>query len=229
MTLQFRPRAPFQGLDYGAYDFAMIDPPWPNENRSPKGEAKSSVAQYGRMPWAEIAGLPVADLLAPNSLVMLWVTWPLLFHGGDVKRHYAGHDPGRSMPAECVRAWTADNKRDDRRLRYVTGGPWIKRTKTGKLAFGTGYRLANASELFLLYVLGAPKTVRGIRNVIEGMRREHSRKPEEAFDFAERLRPGGRKLELFSRRNRPGWDTWGYEKGKFDPVVHHAAELPEAA
>jgi N6-adenosine-specific RNA methylase IME4 len=220
-----RPRPPFQDLNLAAYDFVMIDPPWPNENFSPKGEAKSSVAQYGKMPWGEIEALPVGDLLSKSAVVMLWCTFPLLFHGGDVKRHYRGHDPARSRPGECVRAWTAHAQRDDQRLRYVTGGPWIKRTKSGKLAIGTGYRLASAAEIFLLYVTGAPKTERGIRNVIEGLRREHSRKPEEAFDFAERLKPGGRKLELFSRKSRPGWDSWGYEAGKFDPVV----TLAEAA
>lgn len=31
--------------------------------------------------------------------------------------------------------------------------------------------------------------------------------------------PGARRLELFSRASRPGWDAWGLETGKFDPVT----------
>jgi len=216
MTL-FYARAPFEKLKAGDYDLIDIDPPWPNENYSPKGEKKSSVAQYGKMSFEQIAALPVPDLMARDCLVRLWCTFPLLLHGGDVKRHYRGHDAGRSRPGECLKAWG---------LRYVTGGPWLKRSKNGKIMQGTGYRLASVCEPFLIAVKGSPKTVRGIRNFFEGVRREHSRKPEEGFEWIERLMPNAkRKLELFSRQSHEGWDTWGYEAGKFDPVV----TLAEAA
>ena len=55
-----------------------------------------------------------------------------------------------------------------------------------------------------------------MRNLIEGEAREHSRKPEVAYRAAEALLPGARRLELFSRASRPGWETWGDEAGKFD-------------
>lgn len=56
--------------------------------------------------------------------------------------------------------------------------------------------------------------------------REHSRKPEEAYTWCEQYLPGAlRRVELFSRTSRPGWDTWGLEAGKFDPVVHHASSF----
>ena len=45
--------------------------------------------------------------------------------------------------------------------------------------------------------------------------REYSRKPEEAYPAAELLMPDARRLELFSRTNRPGWDHFGNEAGKF--------------
>jgi N6-adenosine-specific RNA methylase IME4 len=45
--------------------------------------------------------------------------------------------------------------------------------------------------------------------------REHSRKPEEAYRAAELLMPNARRLELYSRTNRPGWDAYGFEAGKF--------------
>jgi N6-adenosine-specific RNA methylase IME4 len=213
MTL-LSPRAPFQVLAFGAYDLADIDPPWPNQNRSPKGETKSSVAQYGRMSWEEIYGLPVADLLARNALVRLWATWPLLLHGGDVKRHYKGHDASISKIGACFKHWG---------LRYVTGGAWRKLTVHGKVAFPNGYRVRPSCEPFLLAVKGSPKTANNLRNIFDGLAREHSRKPDEGVEWLERLKPDAqRKVELFSRQNRPGWDSWGYEKGKFDPVVHFA-------
>lgn len=41
-------------------------------------------------------------------------------------------------------------------------------------------------------------------------RREHSRKPEAFLDLVESVSPGP-YLELFARRQRLGWDTWGNE------------------
>ena len=38
----------------------------------------------------------------------------------------------------------------------------------------------------------------------------HSEKPELFMDMVEQMSPGP-YLELFARRNRLGWDTWGNE------------------
>jgi N6-adenosine-specific RNA methylase IME4 len=214
-TTLFKARPPFQTLDVGVYDCVDIDPPWPNYNRSPKGEKKSSVAIYGRMSFDDIAALPVADLLAPDAVVRLWVTWPMVLDGGDIMRHYAGHDAGRSRPGECLKAWG---------LRYSTGGAWLKTTINDEISMGPGYRLRSVCEPYFIAIKGAPKT-KAIPNFFRGVRREHSRKPEEGFEWFERLAVNAkRRLELFSRTSRPGWDTWGYEAGKFDPVVNLAVE-----
>jgi hypothetical protein len=116
-------------------------------------------------------------------------------------------------------------------LRYGTGGAWHKRTRHGKTAFGTGYRARSSCEPFLLCFQGAPKTSRSERNLIEGLAREHSRKPEEGFHWFRRyLGPHARLVELFSRQTRGDFDTWGYERGKLDPVVvTHDAEDAVAA
>ena len=51
--------------------------------------------------------------------------------------------------------------------------------------------------------------------MVEGVAREHSRKPEEAFEAAEKLVPNVERIELFSRQARPGWDAFGDEVGRF--------------
>jgi hypothetical protein len=111
---------------------------------------------------------------------------------------------------EVVRAW---------RFEYVTMGTWAKRTKTGKLRWGTGYRLRSTSEPFLIGVRGSPKNARNVPSHIDGLAREHSRKPEEAYAAAERLMPHARRADVFSRQRRPGWDSFGDEDGKFDEVA----------
>jgi N6-adenosine-specific RNA methylase IME4 len=47
-------------------------------------------------------------------------------------------------------------------------------------------------------------------NVIHAPRTRHSEKPDAFMDLVERVSPGP-YLEMFSRRARFGWDTWGDE------------------
>jgi N6-adenosine-specific RNA methylase IME4 len=83
---------------------------------------------------------------------------------------------------------------------------------------GTGYVLRSCSEIFLLGKHGSPRTFsRSIRNVIEAPRREHSRKPDEAYAMAEELFGPARRADLFSRQARPGWEPWGNQTDHFPP------------
>jgi N6-adenosine-specific RNA methylase IME4 len=209
MTL-FQARAPFDQLKAGEYGLIKADPPWHTKMRSPLGEGKSFVKHYGAMSMADIAALPVGDLAAKNCLLFLWCTWPLLLYGGDPTRHYRDADAARSPIGQVIREWG---------FRYVTGGGWAKRTKNGKLRWGTGYRVRSTLEPFLIGVKGSPANSRSEQNLIDGLAREHSRKPDEAFAWCERWAGDVRRVELFSRQSRKGWDSWGYEAGKFDPVV----------
>lgn len=45
-------------------------------------------------------------------------------------------------------------------------------------------------------------------------RREHSRKPDEFYDIVRRVSPAPR-IDVFSRENREGFDTWGNEPDRF--------------
>jgi len=174
-----------------SYDLIMADPPWRFKTWSENGQDKGR--PYDLMDLAAIKALPVSYLGRGDCILWLWATNPMM-----------------PQALEVVAAWG---------FQYVTMGVWVKRTKTGKLAFGTGYRLRCASEPFIIATLGKPQSVRDIRTVIEGPLREDSRKPDEAYAAAARMFPlAVRKLDLFSRESRPGWDTWGNETGKFDEV-----------
>lgn len=174
----------------GPFDLIMADPPWTFRTRSLKGiTAKGAGGQYATMTLSEIAALPVASVAAPNCLLWLWATNPML-----------------PEALHVLRAWGFD---------YRTAGHWSKKTADGCQAFGTGYILRCAGEPFLIGVRGQVKTARNVRSVIEGPIREHSRKPDEAFAAAEALIPGAKRLELFSRQPRAGWETWGDEAKRF--------------
>jgi len=46
-------------------------------------------------------------------------------------------------------------------------------------------------------------------SIINAVRREHSRKPDETYGLIERMYPELPKIELFARHARPGWAAWG--------------------
>lgn len=184
------------------YDLVMADPAWPWAAYSDKGLSKSPEAQYDTMTFEDIEALRVGDLLAPGGVMLLWCTWPLI-----------------ERQAAVMRRWGVEPK---------TGGVWAKRTASGKLRWGTGYILRSVCEPFLIETL--PNAgVRGssLINLVEtiedalvdGIAREHSRKPEEMYSLLEKLAPNARRADIFSRQRRPGWDAWGNEVDKFNEAA----------
>ena len=99
---------------------------------------------------------------------------------------------------------------------------------------GTGYWTRANTEPCLLATWGKPKRLNAdVRMAIISPRRQHSRKPDDIHARIERL-VAGPYLELFARRTRPGWTTWGDEVPPV-PVVNNLAipdflrRAPEAA
>ncbi|MBH9537924.1 MT-A70 family methyltransferase [Novosphingopyxis sp. YJ-S2-01] len=189
----------FEDITPVSYGMILADPPWSFALRSARGEAKSPAAHYGTMSFEDLQALDVARLGQGDCLLFMWACWPSL-----------------PQALETMKAWG---------FRYVTGGSWHKLTRHGKSAFGTGYVMRSATEPFLIGTLGSPTTARDVRNVIvsaidgagiDAERREHSRKPDSQYEICERLVPtAARRLELFARTRRKGWDCWGDETEKF--------------
>lgn len=182
--------SPFAALRPLSYGAILADPPWRYDLRSPAGEGKSPQAQYSCMTLDAIKALPVSHLAAPDCLLAMWATAPMLPHA-----------------IETMAAWG---------FRFVTAGAWAKQSSTGtKWSFGTGYVLRSAAEFWLIGSLGRPPyRSRSVRNLIVAPVREHSRKPDDLHGMIEALVTGP-YLELFARERRPGWDVWGNQTDKF--------------
>lgn len=197
----------------GGFSLIMADPPWSFDNYSAKGESKNPKAHYQCMDTDWIKLLPVSALAAQDCLLWLWAINPMLPHALDT-----------------LYAWGFE---------FKTAGTWVKRTKHGKDAFGTGYVLRSSNEPFLIGAIGKPRTTRSTRSTlptysaglqpiatggdwpienitIEGVVRQHSQKPDEAFSAAEELMPDVQRIELFSRTTRPKWSAWGNQLGLLD-------------
>ncbi len=145
-------------IEGGPFGFQMIDPPWAFATYSEEGKGKSAEQHYACMTLEDIMKMDFRSIADPKGCYFwLWATAPMLVH-----------------QLACLAAWGVD---------YVTHGMWEKTTKDGKgLAFGTGYVLRNCHEPFIIGKIGKPKVAsRSVRSVIRAPRREHSRKPDEAY------------------------------------------------
>ena len=181
---------PFPNLTPLRYRAILCDPPWSFTLFSSKGEEKSPQKHYGCMSQSELRALPVGQLAAPDCLMIMWATFPMI-----------------ADALALMSAWG---------FTYKTGGAWAKQSSTGKKwSFGTGYVLRSAAEPFLIGTIGRPQyKSKSVRNLIVAPVRDHSRKPDLIHDMVEKL-VDGPYLELFARTERPGWTVFGNETGKF--------------
>lgn len=181
-------------LPHGPFGVILADPAWSFRTYSAAGLEKSPQAHYGCMTLADIGVLPVASVAAPDCALIMWATAPML-----------------PQALHTMQAWG---------FAFKSVGAWAKQSKTGlKWGFGTGFILRSASEFWLIGTRGKPKPlVRNVRNLIVAPVREHSRKPEQIYDIAERLYAGPR-LEMFGRQRRPGWEIWGNEADRFPEIA----------
>lgn len=181
---------PFGDLVPLSFDVIVADPPWRFRTWSETNQQKSASRHYDLMHTEEIKSLPVGKLAQKDCVLMLWFVGAMLPQAIDV-----------------IRSWG---------FTYKSEMVWRKVTMNHKVRMGTGYWCRSMHEPVLIGTIGKPSKVRAFPSIFDGIAREHSRKPDEFFDIVERHTSGLRRLELFSRQSRPGWQTWGNERGKFD-------------
>jgi N6-adenosine-specific RNA methylase IME4 len=89
---------------------------------------------------------------------------------------------------------------------------------------GNGYDTRAGSE-FVIYARrkSPPRLNANVKQVVVAPQGRHSEKPEEVARRIEQLRSGP-YLELFARRQRPGWVCWGDELPPLIPAATEAAE-----
>jgi N6-adenosine-specific RNA methylase IME4 len=173
------------------FQVLVIDPPWEYGLRDGDATHRNRTP-YPTMRFEQLIDLPVPDLLT-DGVLWLWTT-------------------NNHMPDACrlLMAWGFELK---------TILTWVKMASTGNPHIGVGHWLRNATEHCLLATAGRVQsfshleTLKAQSTVLIAPKSEHSAKPEEFYDLVEGLCPGGEKLELFARRQRPGWQCWGNQVG----------------
>lgn len=178
------PVAPSQG-----YRTIVADPPWPLrwDGRPGGAHRNHTPLEYPLMSLDEIQALPVSALAAEDAHLYLWVTPEL---------HRTG------VGVQTAVAW---------------GFTPVDEIIWEKPSMGMGAFPRHCHEPLLIARRGSlPFTAsRDVRSVQRWQQRydnkggkTHSAKPEAALDLIETASPAPR-VELFARRNRMGWSTWG--------------------
>jgi N6-adenosine-specific RNA methylase IME4 len=186
----------------GKFAAIMLDPAWPQDNFVQKGVVPSRAEQpYPTMTLAQIAGLPMQDLMAKDCALFLWTL-----------------DNLPEAAANLAWAWGRPGKP----LRVVRANQFIWRktclSDPNKVRYGMGRWSRGGAESVTVLVQGRPKLKGAANQFIDAPRREHSRKPAEIYERIERL-VDGPYLEMFAREERPGWTAWGNETQKFGAVA----------
>jgi N6-adenosine-specific RNA methylase IME4 len=175
----------------------LADPPWQFTNRTGKmAPEHKRLARYATMTTDEIAALPIDAHGAETSHLYLWVPNALLPDG-----------------LRVMSAWG---------FKYKSNIVWYKTRKDGGPdGRGVGFYFRNVTELLLFGVRGKNARTRdaGRRqvNIVATRKREHSRKPDEAYDIIEACSPAP-YLELFARGTRKGWTAWGAQAAAYEPT-----------
>lgn len=170
------------------YDILYCDPPWEFKTYN-----KKSVVPYPTMTDEQLYELPIESLGKENSILFLWVTYPKLIDA-----------------LNLMASWNYAYK--------TCGFCWVKRNKkSNSFFFGQGFYTRANTELCLIGTRGkAPRVSRAVSQIIYEPIREHSRKPDIVRDKIVELCGDLPRIELFSRENVAGWDSWGFDKGMFN-------------
>lgn len=182
---------------------AMIDPPWHFETRSAvKVEAndRSPQKHYPTADLNHLKTIPMQEILDDDAWLVLWITGPLIVRGVHVILARAWGLQLSGMGFTWIKLW---NNFETARLATT---PLLEQD----LAIGGGYTTRKNAEFAVLMKKGSPSVARrDIREVIVSPRREHSRKPEEAYRRLEHFCAGPR-VDMFGGAPRPGWTYWGW-------------------
>lgn len=161
------------------------DPPWHFGDRLP-GKNRGAERNYPVMSIDDICQFQIPPT-EPNAWLFLWRV------SSQVEEAY-----------QVVRAWGFTPKSE-----LV----WEKLTSNGKDWFGMGRYVRASHETCIVATKGRVRpAAMNVRSRFAAAAGRHSEKPDEFFRIVDQLiGPVGPRAELFARKTRPGWTTFGNE------------------
>ena len=186
-------------LPHDQYNLVVIDPPYAYTD-APIAEPYKMRMNYRVMLLRQIQEINFDRFMARNSVLLCWVT-------------------NAYIPAisELLAAWKYEFRS---LLIWDKGSPKLGkpfRHQAEFVVYATRGRPPRYShdpkrtDIFKgVEQLDDPELFEGTE-LFKGKFRGHSVKPDEFYEMVERLFPDTKRLEMFARRDRKGWTTWGLE------------------
>lgn len=167
------------------YNIILADNPW-SYNDKMKGH-QGAETHYPTLNNDLIADLNVEAIAERDATLFMWATMPLL-----------------PEAFETMESWGFKYKT----VAFV----WVKMTKNEKVVSNLGRWTMGNIEIVLLGTRGKPKRIKNnVKQMIFAERKAHSEKPQEVADRIVELMGDLPRVELFARRENPGWDVIGNE------------------
>lgn len=200
----------FAPLPPGPFTTVVADPPWDYSRKlsgggtsgySPvhhsRGGSRGARNHYTTLELSELKTLAVREIVADGAHLYLWTTGAFMAEAHELAEHW-GFQPKGVIP------WVK-TRRD----------PVAAVARTGEMQaavrMGMGVYVRWCTEFVVFGVRGKLPTLRNnALGIVFAERRQHSEKPEEMYEFVRSLSPGPR-IDIFARRERPGFVAWGDE------------------
>lgn len=169
----------------GKYFVIYADPPWKNTQTihvSRSTEKEYPTEGVEAICDQKVFNRSVSDLVGEHGVLFLWVTCNKIDEAIKVIENW-----GFKLQSSFV---------------------WVKPS------IGLGFWIRARHEILLFATRGKPPlpdTKARHDSVVEAPRGKHSEKPEIFYEIIEEMFPKVKKLELYSRNKREGWDSWGNE------------------
>jgi N6-adenosine-specific RNA methylase IME4 len=173
----------------GTYRIILADCPWKYHGLNQADEYGHAERHYDCLDDKQLSEYrpgdgqrTVKELADKDAVLFLWVTAPML---------------ERAFP--IIKAWG---------FHYKTFFVW------DKVKHNVGFYNSVRAELLVIATRGSclpdsGKLIDSVQTIERS--NKHSEKPQEFYDIIESMYDHGRKLELFSRKARAGWDSDGNE------------------
>ncbi len=167
------------------YDLIVIDPPWEIKKIMRKKRQNQISMDYPLMSINEIKNLPIKNIADDFCWIFLWTTQKYIFESKKVLEDWG--------------------------FKYLVMGAWEKTygISSGMPLFGFRWNV----EFFLVGYCGKKPDIWTKKPLIplsfSAPNVRHSQKPDIFYSMIEKL--GTYRIDMFARKHRLGWDTWGNE------------------
>lgn len=209
------------------YQVLAVDPPWSFGDQLKMSSVKRGAASnYGTMTIEEICALPIKQIIDPGGCVLaLWVPSSMISDGLKIMQSWGFQQKQSYIWVKTKKNPLGDDMEAIKKFfnklgawNWTISGSAVKKfldnfSLNNIMSFGMDRLFRQSHEICLIgtNTNGIYKKLENHsqRSVCFAPNLKHSAKPEDLQNSLDIMFPAGKKLEIFARRQREGWDCIG--------------------